>query len=82
MIKRGSWIEIEEIDHSNGDHSFKVYIRGCCLENCEVGEEVEIKTVSGHVIKGVVSKDKPLYNNVRNLGKYAKEIFMIGKINN
>lgn len=82
MIKRGSWIEIEEINHRDRNHSFKVYIRGCCVENCEVGEEVEIKTVSGHVVKGVVSKDKPLYNNVRNLGKDAKEIFMIGKINN
>lgn len=82
MIKRGSWIEIEKLIGSDINNPFKVYIRGCCLENCEVGQEVEIKIVSGHVIKGIVSKDKPLYNNVRNLGKYAKEIFMIGKINN
>lgn len=82
MIRRGSWIEIEKIGGSIKSYSFKIYIRGYCLENCEVGEEAEIKTVSGHVVKGVVSKDKPLYNNVRNLGKDAKEIFMIGKINN
>ena len=82
MIKRGSWIEIEKIEKENKNSFSKVYIRGCCLENCELGEVVEIKTVNGHVLKGIVSKDRTLYNNIRNSKKYSKEIFMVGKINN
>lgn len=82
MIKRGTWLEIEKISYHNENRFTKVYIRGCCLDNCEIGEETEIKTISGHVVKGIVSKHKFLYHNVHNLGKDVKEILIIGKFNN
>ncbi|WP_411679259.1 hypothetical protein [Clostridium thailandense] len=81
MIQSGTWIEVEKINHHSGSELTKIYIRGYCLRNCELGEETEVKTISGHVVKGIVSRDKSLYHNVHNLGKNAKEILMIRKFN-
>lgn len=77
MIKRGSWIEIENLVHPCKNLAVKIFIRGCCLEDCDVGEMAEIKTVTGHKVRGIVAKDKPLYNYIGNLGKDTKEVLMI-----
>lgn len=77
MIKKGSWIEVEELVHCNGDVQVEIFIRGNCLNDCEPGEDIEIKTVTGHIVKGTVSKNKPFYNKICNLGKGSKEILMI-----
>ena len=80
MIKKGSWIEVEESVYYSGNLPVKIFVRGNCLSNCELGEETEIKTTTGHIVKGSVSKNKPFYNKICNLGKDAKEILMIKKI--
>lgn len=82
MIKRGSLIEVEELVYSGNNLPVKIFVRGLCLINCELGEETEIKTATGHRVKGIVSKDKPFYNKMCNLGKDVKEILMIKNNNN
>lgn len=77
MINKGTWIEVEELAYCSGDLPIKIYIRGRCLDNCELGEETKIKTTTGHIVKGTVSKNKPFYNKGCNLGKDVKEILMI-----
>jgi hypothetical protein len=77
MIKKGSWIEVEETIVCGKDFSVKIFVRGNCLNECEIGEHTKIKTITGHIVKGVVSKDKACYYNMHNLGKSSKEILMI-----
>lgn len=77
MINKGNWIELEESIYCSGNLPVKIYIRGKCLDNCESGEETAIKTITGHIVKGNVSKNKPLYNKHCKLGKDVKEVLMI-----
>lgn len=77
MINKGSWIELEELIYCYGDMPVKIYIRGNCLDNCEVGEETLVKTITGHVVRGIVSRNRPLYNKPCKLGKGVKEVLMM-----
>lgn len=82
MITRGSWIEVEQFVNVYNRLDVKIFIRGNCLDDCDIGEEAEIKTTTGHIAKGTVVKDKLFYNNVGNLGKGCKEVLMIKKCRN
>jgi len=82
MINKGSWIELEELMYCYGDMTVRIYIRGNCLDNCEVGEETMVKTITGHIVQGTVSKNRPLYNKPCKLGKDAKEILIVRWLNN
>ncbi|NMM65561.1 hypothetical protein HBE96_23575 [Clostridium sp. P21] len=77
MIKRGSLVEIEEISYSDNYPNIKVYIRGSCLSNCNIGEFVNIKTITGHIMSGIVSTHKFLYYNNKKIKKNFKEILLI-----
>jgi hypothetical protein len=77
LINKGSWIQLEELIYCCGDMPVKIYIRGNCLDNCEVGEETSVKTITGHVVRGIVSRSRPLYNKPCKLGKDAKEVLMM-----
>lgn len=77
MIKRGSWIEVEDLVHLSKGLTVKIFTRGCCLSDCDIGEMVEVKIITGHVAKGIVSKDRPLYNSISKLGKDTREVLMI-----
>ncbi|AWI03859.1 hypothetical protein [Clostridium drakei] len=77
MIKKGSLIEIEEVSYSANYPNAKVFIRGNCLSNCNIGEIVNIKTITGHIMSGIVSKCKFLYYNDKKNRKHFKEILLI-----
>ncbi|MCI1943790.1 hypothetical protein [Clostridium luticellarii] len=77
MIKKGSLIEVENMDFYNDKKIVKVFLRGINLEDCEQGEQTEIITSTGHVVRGIVSERKCFYNNPRALGKNVKEILFI-----
>lgn len=79
MIRRGSLIEVEKTAGYYEGKVTKIFFRGACLKECDIGEETEIRTVTGHFIEGTVSKNKPFYNNVYDLGKDVREILMITK---
>ncbi len=76
MIKKGSLVEVEKIGFNDKYSDIKVFIRGNCLSNCDVGEFVNIKTITGHVINGVVSNHKFFYYRSK---KYFEEILSIKK---
>ncbi|MBV4418662.1 hypothetical protein KM800_04870 [Clostridium tyrobutyricum] len=76
MIKRGSLVEVEKIYIENRS-DVKILFRGICINDCNVGEYVDVKTMSGHLVKGVVYKDMHFSGNVHHLSKKAKEILQI-----
>ncbi|WP_416176316.1 hypothetical protein [Clostridium sp.] len=73
MIKKGSLVEVE----STGRNGIKVIFRGLCRKNCDIGEYVSIKIMSGHIISGIVYRDMNFLCNVHHLSKKAKQIIMI-----
>ncbi len=79
MIKKGSWIEIEKIDYYNKYSNDKVFVRGNCLSNCDIGDIVKIRTITGHIAEGIVSESKYIYDTANRLQKDCKEILLIRK---
>lgn len=88
MIKKGTWVEIEQIVLKPEERAqnipeetritpLKCWIRGNCLKDCEIGEEAEVETNIGRVVKGTVVEAEPGYNYV--YGKYAPELSSIGR---
>lgn len=88
MIKKGTWVEIEQIVLKPEERAqnipeetritpLKCWIRGNCLKDCEIGEEAEVETNIGRVVKGTVVEAEPGYNYV--YGKYVPELSNIGK---
>lgn len=87
MIRKGTWVEVEEVVLMPGERAsaipedtrrtpLMVWIRGNCLSDCNVGEETEIKTLTGRIVKGVVVQEKPAYTH--SFGEYIEEIQFIG----
>lgn len=88
MIKKGTWVEIEEVVLTPEDRAqnipeetrktpLKCWIRGNCLSDCEIGDEVEVETNVGRISKGKVIDIEPGYYH--SFGKYVAEISYIGK---
>ncbi|NNU76016.1 2-amino-4-oxopentanoate thiolase subunit OrtA [Clostridium estertheticum] len=88
MIKKGTWVEVEEIvltpkDRANSipDETkktpLKCWIRGKCLSDCELGNEVHVETNVGRIARGIVVQIEPGYYHT--YGKYVEEISNIGK---
>lgn len=74
MISKGTLIEVESsIGKSVVMHS-RIYAIGESLSNCELGDIVDIKTISGHVMRGVAYRTKSYYNPPQ---KNVKEILFI-----
>lgn len=88
MISKGTWVEVEEIVLTPENRAqnipeetkitpLKAWIRGYCLENCELGDTVEVKTNVGRSVKGTVVDVEPGYYHT--YGKYVKEISHVGQ---
>ena len=88
MIKKGTWVEVERMVLSSEERSNNVpedtkktplmmWVKGFCLEDCEIGSEVEVETLTGRIEKGVVTELEPSFNH--GFGKYVGEIAYIGK---
>ena len=88
MIKKGTWVEVEEIVLMPEDRStnipdetkktpLKCWTRGKCLSDCELGNEVQVETNVGRVAKGKIVEIEPGYYHT--YGKYVEEISNIGK---
>lgn len=74
MISKGTLIEVESsIGESVVMHS-KIYAIGKSLSNCEIGDIVDVKTISGHIVRGVACRTKSYYNAHQ---KNVKEILFI-----
>ncbi|MTK14072.1 MAG: 2-amino-4-ketopentanoate thiolase [Clostridiaceae bacterium] len=88
MIKKGTWVEIEEtvltpkersksIPEETKQTPLKCWIRGNCLQNCEIGGEVEVETNVGRIARGKVVEVEPGYDH--SFGKYVQELSYVGK---
>ena len=88
MIKKGTWVEVEEIVLLPEDRStaipeetkktpLKCWIRGKCLSECKLGIEVQVETNVGRIATGLVVEVEPGYYHT--YGKYVEEISNIGK---
>lgn len=88
MIKKGTWVEIEEIVLMPEDRAknipeetkktpLKCWIRGNCLSDCEMGDEVQVETNVGRIAKGKVVDVEPGYYH--SFGKYVGKIGYIGR---
>lgn len=87
MIEKGTWVEIEEtvlkpeerssaIPEDTKKTPLKMWAKGICLSECNIGEEVEIKTVIGRVLRGKVTEVRPRYTH--DFGDFIDEIMYIG----
>lgn len=87
MIKKGTWVEIEEIvlypeeraqniPEETKETPLKVWIRGYCLSDCNIGEVTEVKTNVGRILSGKVVGINPGYYH--SFGDYVEEIAYIG----
>jgi 2-amino-4-ketopentanoate thiolase alpha subunit len=88
MINKGTWIEIEKIVLTSKERAqnipeetkitpFKCWIRGICLSDCELGDEVEVETNVGRIVKGIAVDVEPGYYHT--YGEYVKEMGNVGK---
>jgi len=87
MIKKGTWVEIEEVvlqpeDRSNAipeetkKTPLKLWAKGFCLEECEIGEVAKIETVTKRILKGKVTEVNPRY--IHDFGDFVQDIMYVG----
>lgn len=88
LITKGSWVEIVTTVLEVGDRAInipeetkktplKMWAKGFALENCNVGDEIEIETIVGRKIIGVVTELNPKYSH--DFGDFIPELLYIGK---
>jgi hypothetical protein len=88
MIKKGTWVEIEENELMPEDRATNIpdetkktplnsWTRGKCLSDSELGIEVQVETNIGRIAKGTIVEIEPGYYHT--YGKYVEEISNIIK---
>ena len=88
MIKKGTWVEVEEIVLMPEDRAsnipavtketpLKSWTRGKCLSDSKLGDEVQVETNIGRIARGKIVDIEPGYYHT--YGKYVEEISNIGK---
>lgn len=88
MIEKGTYIEVEDIVLNKNERAshlpddtkatpLKIWIRGFCQNDCNIGDTAEIMTVTGRLQKGIVTIEKPRYDH--DYGEYVEELQNIGK---
>lgn len=75
MIKKGSLVEVEHPKYIGSD--IRVLFRGVCMKNCNIGEHVCVRIISGQLVRGVIYRDMNFHGNVHHLSRKAREIVMI-----
>ncbi|WP_373898553.1 2-amino-4-oxopentanoate thiolase subunit OrtA [Haloimpatiens sp. FM7315] len=87
MIEKGTFVEIRRIVLTPEERSNNIpedtkktplvmWVKGFCKKSCNLGDEVEIETITGRTEKGVITDIEPAYTH--NFGKYIKETSLIG----
>lgn len=74
VIRKGTLVEIEKLNIGNVKFPSKIIIIGKSLSNCEIGDIIDVKTISGHISRGVVYRTKSYYDTHQ---KGTKEILFI-----
>ncbi|HHY77079.1 MAG TPA: 2-amino-4-ketopentanoate thiolase [Clostridiales bacterium] len=85
-IKKGDWVQIHKIvlkpeeraSHLPEDTKkvpLEMWVKGFALSDGKIGEEIEIKTVTGRIVKGTAIKLNPRY--IHDFGDYVPELAKI-----
>lgn len=86
MVRKGTYVLIEKVvlnkeeraEHIPEDTKEKPLImqtKGFLLHDKNIGEEVEIETITGRLETGILMEEKPYYNH--SFGKYVDEVMQI-----
>jgi len=86
MAKKGDWVQIHQIvlkpeeraEHLPEDTKkvpLELWVKGFALNDAKLGEEVEIKTVTGRKISGELVAVNPRY--IHDFGDYVPELTKI-----
>lgn len=84
--KKGDWVQIENIVLPAGQRApqvpedtqkcdLKLWVKGVLQQDAEIGEEVEIETVTGRMTKGVLCEVNPRY--VHDYGEFQPELLKV-----
>lgn len=87
MIKKGAFVEIVQEVLSPEDRAHNLpeetkckplmlWAKGILQEDSCIGEEAEIKTVCGRLLKGVITEENPRF--IHDFGDYVPEVMYIG----
>lgn len=87
MIKKGEWVQVhqtvlnpeERAAHLPEDTRkvpLEMWVKGFLNIDCEIGEEAEVTTLTGRIVKGKLIEVNPNYSF--GFGKYVPEVLQIG----
>jgi len=87
MVKKGQWVTIHNIVLNPDERApqvpddtkkvpLEMWVKGFLMEDSQIGNEVEIKTITGRKVKGKLVKVEPTYNH--SYGEFVPEILQIG----
>ena len=88
MIKKGEWVRIHKIILKAEERTsripedtkkvpFEMWTKGFLLKNAEIGDEVEIESVTGRHETGTLIEHNPYYKH--DFGKFIPELLTIDK---
>lgn len=89
MVKKGAWVRIHGVLLTPEDRSdnlpedtkvkpLEFWVKGFLNDDCEIGSECDITTITGRNEKGTLIEENPIYE--LNYGKFVPETLEIGKI--
>lgn len=89
MIKKGSYVQIKNVVLEATERTANIpddtksvplimYVKGFCLEDCEIGQNVKIETVTGRIEEGIITTDSPRFDH--DYGDFIPEIIEIDRM--
>lgn len=87
MVEKGKWVMVHDIVLEPSERStnlpedtkkvpLEMWSKGFLIEDGQIGDIVEIKTITGRVVKGTLLEVEPSYDH--DFGKFVPEILEIG----
>lgn len=87
MVKKGKWVRIHSIILKAGERApqlpddtssvpLEMWVKGYLLEDCEIGEIVDVETLTGRIVRGKLIEVNPSYKH--DYGDFIPEILQIG----
>lgn len=85
--KEGTWVRIHDIilapeerasnlPEDTKEVPLEMWTKGFLLEEASIGDMVEVKTITGRIVKGNIVEVNPYYTH--NFGEFVPEIMEIG----
>jgi hypothetical protein len=89
MIEKGKWVQIRKVVLEASERAKHIpedtkkqplimWVKGFLLENAELGNQVQIETVTGRIETGTLIEVEPSFKH--NYGEFVPEILQIDRI--